>query len=154
MNPVKVEKKNNYFTVVASEKIQKGAAILKLQGAVSSLPDKYSLQIGEEKHLYAFTDNPEDESSAFRFLNHSCSPNSCFDLPRGELIALNDIDPGQEILFHYCTTEYEMSAPFNCLCSSADCLNEIKGFRFLSQTHRENLTFQIAAHLKKINDKP
>lgn len=148
MNPVKVLKKNSYFTVVATKNISQGNPILKLQGAVSSLADKYSLQIGDNKHLFAFTDKPDDESSVFRFLNHSCSPNSYFDLASGTLLALRDIHADEEIVFHYCTTEYEMASPFTCLCGSKKCLGEIKGYKYLSAESKKELDLQIAAHLK------
>lgn len=134
--------------VVATKKILKSEAILKLQGAVSSLPDKYSLQIGENKHLFPLSENPEDESSFFRFLNHSCSPNSYFDMPNGTLIALKDIEENEEVVFHYCTTEYEMSSPFLCLCGAKNCLGEIKGFKFLSEEIKKELEPYLAPHLK------
>ncbi|TAL58839.1 MAG: SET domain-containing protein-lysine N-methyltransferase [Bacteroidetes bacterium] len=148
MGLVKVFKKNNYFTVVATKNISKGESILKLRGAFSSIPDKYSVQIGEKKHLFAFSEKPEDESSSFRFLNHSCSPNSFFDMPKGTLVALKDIMENEEIVFHYCTTEYEMTSPFMCLCGSLNCLNEIKGYKYLSEKNKTELLFQSSPHLK------
>jgi hypothetical protein len=150
MNPLKVLKRGNYFSVVATQNISKGDVILKLQGAVSSLQDKYSLQIDEKKHLFAFSENPEIESSLFKFLNHGCSPNSYFDMPKGTLIALKNIEPNDEIVFHYCTTEYEMSSPFQCHCGSKNCIGEIKGYKYLSTEVKEKLDFQVAPHLKAI----
>lgn len=148
MSPIKVLQKKNYFTVVATQKILKGDTILKLQGTVSSSPDKYSIQIDEKKHLHAFSENPEDAASCFRFLNHSCSPNSYFEMPAGILIALGDIDKNEEVVFHYCTTEYEMKSPFKCLCGFKNCLMEIKGYKYLPAKDKKELYGQLAPHLK------
>ena len=148
MSKVKVLKNDRYFTVVATKNILKGESILKLQGIVSLSPDKYSLQIGEKEHLASFSDNPQDEFSYFRFINHSCSPNSYFDIPDKALIALNDIPENEEVVFHYCTTEYEMASPFQCLCGNTNCLLEIKGFRYLSDEKKKEFFPQLAPHLK------
>lgn len=152
MNPVKVIKKGQYYSVVSTRNISKGEPILKLQGAVSDFADKYSLQIGEKKHLFAFSERPDDETSVFRFLNHSCSPNSYFDMPHGTLLALKDIPANEEIVFHYCTTEYEMASPFQCLCGSKNCLSEIRGYKYLSQENKNELASQLAPHLKIIEN--
>ena len=150
MNKIKVSEKDQYFTVAAAKKILKGEIILKLQGTTSPAPTKYSLQIDSNKHLLAFSNNTKDESSSFRFLNHSCSPNSYFDIPNMSLLALRDIEANDEINYHYCTTEDEMSSPFKCLCGSKDCLQEIKGFKYLSQENKKTLHAQLASHLKNL----
>jgi len=148
MNAAEVIKKNNYFTVVAAKKIPKGDIILKLQGTVSSSPNKYSIQIGAKKHLLPYSDDPQDVHSLFRFLNHSCDPNSYFDLTNNILIALKDISIKEEIVFHYCTTEYEMTSPFKCLCAANNCLSEIKGFKYLTPEVKKQLDAQSAPYLK------
>ena len=150
MNNVKVASKKNYFCVVATKKILKGEIILKLQGITSASPDKYSIQVGEQEHLLAFSEDPQDELSAFRFINHSCAPNSYFDIPNMSLIALKNIDMNEEIVYHYCTTEFEMASPFQCLCGNANCILEIKGFRYLSDEKKKSFFSQLAPHLKKI----
>ena len=149
MNKVKVAKKNDYFCVVATKKILKGDILLKLQGTISASPDKYSIQIGEKEHLFPFSENPADETSAFRFINHSCSPNSYFDIPNRSLIALKDIEVNEELVYHYCTTEFEMASPFKCLCGTTDCLIEIRGFRYLPDKMKKELFPLLARHLKK-----
>jgi hypothetical protein len=71
-------------------------------------------------------------------------------MPKGTLIALQNIESNEEIVFHYCTTEYKMSSPFQCHCRSKDCIGEIKGYKYLSKEVKEKLGFQIAPHLKAI----
>ena len=149
MSKIKVVKQRNYLTVIAIKKIFKGEVILKLEGSISSVHDKYSLQVTKTKHLHPFSDDPLDESSYFRFLNHSCSPNSYFNFPVMTLVALRDIDGFEPVTFHYCTTEYDMSSPFKCLCKSNACYVEIKGFRYLQKERQEELLDTLADHLKK-----
>ena len=152
MNKIKVAINNEYRCVVATQRILKGNPILKLQGTISSLPNKYSIQVGENEHLYPFSENPLDESSNFRFLNHSCAPNSYFDMESKILIALKDIDENEEINFHYCTTEYEMASPFKCLCRTTNCIGEIKGFKYLQDEKKKEFFSQLAPHLKVIEE--
>lgn len=148
MEKVKAVKKNTYFSLVATEIISAGEIILQLKGNISPTPGKYSVQVGTKEHLFPFSEDPKDESSFFRFINHSCSPNSYFHFPDRNLIALSDIGENEEIVFHYCTTEYEMASPFQCLCKSENCLTEIKGFKYLSQEQSKKLLPLVAPHLK------
>ena len=151
MSKIKVARKDHYLTVVATKPLLKGDTILKLQGTISSEPNKYSLQLGEREHLLSFSEDPMDESSFFRFLNHSCSPNSYFDIPNMSLRALKNININEEVVFHYCTTEYEMASPFQCLCGNLNCLHEIKGFKYLTMGNKRELFSQTAPHLKIID---
>ena len=149
MNKVKVIKKNSYFTLVATERISKGEVILKLTGTLSGQPNKYSVQADETKHIFSFSDDPNDPASSFRFINHSCSPNSYFDIPNLTLLALKDIPKNEEVVYHYCTTEYDIAFPFTCFCRSENCLKEIKGFRYLQEKIKNELLPYLAPHLKK-----
>lgn len=149
MNKVKVLKKNSYFTLVATKSISAGEIILILEGIISPTPGKYSVQVGIKEHLFPYSEDPHDESSFFRFINHSCEPNCYFNFPDRNLIAFRDIAANEEITFHYCTTEYEMASPFHCLCENKDCLVEIKGFKYLTPDQAKKLLPQLAPHLKK-----
>ena len=146
---IKVIEKANHHTVYSTKKISKGENIIELEGIPQSFPSKYSLQIAEKKHLVPFSDSSEDERSFWRFLNHSCQPNSYFDLDKMTLIALREIHAGQEITYNYCTTEYDMASPFKCVCGSDVCYGEIKGFRYLPKAKQQELVGTLAPYLKK-----
>ncbi len=148
MKNVAIIKKDNHYTVAATKEIKKGELIFKLQGAISTVADKYSIQLGKDKHLFPLSENPLDDSSTFMFLNHSCSPNSYFNLGEDKLIALKNILVDEEINYHYCTTEYEISKPFTCHCGSNNCLREIKGYKYLSESIKYSLALYTATHLK------
>ena len=146
---IKVIDKSNHRTVYSAKKISKGENIFPIEGIPQSFASKYSIQIDEKKHLVPFSDNLDDEKSFWRFLNHSCSPNSYFNLPQMNLIALREINSGEEITYNYCTTEYDMSSPFKCLCKSSACYGEIKGFRYLPKAKQQQLVGILAPYLKK-----
>ena len=47
------------------------------------------------------------------------------------MVAARDIEKGEELYFVYPATEWQMDAPFICLCGSANCINVVAGARFL-----------------------
>jgi hypothetical protein len=128
-----VKKIDSFFAVYANKPFEKGEAILLLKGILSKTPSKYSIQISPTDHLEPLTDSPNDEFSSWRFLNHSCEPNSYVDVKQMALVAGRNIRAGEEICFNYNTTEYDMAAPFLCNCGSKECFGEIKGFKHLSE---------------------
>lgn len=114
--------------VFASEDILKNSAF-KLGGAVSSRPDRHSLQLGEQRHLHVPADMNETEHPEFfwRYLNHSCQPNGFINTAELTFVALRKISKGEECTFNYLTTEVEMAAPFTCRCGAVTCFGLIQG---------------------------
>ena len=45
-----------------------------------------------------------------------------------KVVAILPIRIGEQIVYNYNTTEYEMAEPFACRCGSAQCGGEIRGF--------------------------
>ncbi len=79
----------------------------------------YSIQIDTSAYL--------DPSPPTRFLNHSCQPNAGVtgDL---RLIAIKDIQPGDEICFDYSTCMLEREWTLACDCNAPKCRGEIADF--------------------------
>lgn len=90
---------------------------------VTSLPTYTSVQMSPELNI---------EELHLASLNHSCDPNIMVDTLRLELRALRDIAAGEELTFFYPSTEWDMAAPFACLCGSSECLRLVAGARYLS----------------------
>jgi len=128
---VRVRSKNKGFGLCATKNILKNDIILFLEGIVTDLPSKYSIEIALGRHLHPFSTLPVDERCCWRFLNHSCEPNSRIDQENRSLIALTTIRKGEEIYFDYHSTEYDLAAPFACCCGSENCCKEIKGYKYL-----------------------
>jgi len=57
----------------------------------------------------------------FRFINHSCAPNTFFRCTpeRAEVYALRDIRPGEELTVDYGESQHEGKLP--CRCGAARC---------------------------------
>lgn len=92
---------------------------------VLNAPNYLTVQTGDDKHIML---QPE----FLQYINHSCSPNVFFDTNVMQLVALKEIQPGDEMLFFYPSTEWDMSQPFDCFCGTPQCLHTIKGAAYLS----------------------
>ncbi len=141
---------NGAYSVIATEEIAKGELIFLLQGRVIDSPSRHTVQIGKARHLEPPSSNPQDPSSYFRFLNHSCSPNCYINFDDLSIRALKTIRVGEHVTFDYNTTEFDMACPFKCECNSASCYGEIRGFKYLSVTQQLRLTPQLAPHLQSL----
>ena len=70
-----------------------------------------------ERHALDATDSPR----GFRFINHSCDPNTftrC-TADRAEFYALRDIEPGEELTVDYGESQHDGKLP--CRCGTARC---------------------------------
>jgi hypothetical protein len=130
---VKVVSENKYATVIAEQNIPADEIVLKIEGIIKSLPNKYTIQVGTNKHIESCSSDHADIRSTWRFINHSCKPNCSVDISGMNVIALRNIQTGEEITFDYNTTESEIVAPFLCNCGSQNCIGEIKGFNYLKK---------------------
>lgn len=76
---------------------------------------------------YINTESITDECALF---NHSCEPNCDHDSSKSEwaLIARRDINPGEELTYHYgCfETEDSLMAGINCNCGTVSCRGVLK----------------------------
>lgn len=49
-----------------------------------------------------------------------------------DFVALRDLNVGDELLWDYETSEYELSSPFECHCGSAQCGHYVRGYKWHS----------------------
>jgi hypothetical protein len=132
----------------ASAPFAAGDTILVLEGLLSSIPSRYSVQVGPSLHVVPAPGIPEDSvRAAWRFLNHSCRPNAAFDGP--VLVALEPIAVGGEITFDYNTTEATMAEPFACRCGHCDG-RLISGFLHLAAAERTRIRAWTTQHLDRL----
>ena len=100
---------------------------------VFQTPNYLTLQVADEQHISL-------SPACLQFTNHSCEPNVFFDTTNMKMIALRDIQPGEEFRFFYPSTEWKMARPFSCNCQAKNCLGTIGGasqlFKALIQQHR------------------
>jgi len=98
---IKHSKYINGKGVFATQQYQKNSVVYTLTGEITSYPTRESIHIGDNKHIY-------DEYGIF--MNHSFTPNVYID--NTSVIALKDIEIGDEIVFNYNDTEINMASPF------------------------------------------
>lgn len=84
-----------------------------------------TVQTGDDTHITLMPD-------FLQYINHSCRPNVFFDTTAMQLVALTEIQPGDELMFFYPSTEWSMTQPFDCFCSTTQCLHRIQGASYLS----------------------
>lgn len=74
-----------------------------------------------EGHALDATDSPR----GFRFINHSCAPNTFMRCTpaRAEFYALRDIAPGEELTVDYGHSHHDGRLP--CRCGAASCRGAI-----------------------------
>lgn len=137
--------------LVATEPHPTGSSILELEGALADGPSRWSIQIGLDLHLQPLPGiEGDDPRCPWRFLNHACRPNAFFQGHR--LIAARSIAAGEEITFHYATTEWAMAEPFRCRC--LECVDtggrRIAGYRDLEEAERERLHPFATEHVRTL----
>lgn len=135
---LEIREKDGFKGVFAKADIEINSFV-KLEGVVSGHPTKYSIQLDENTHLNMPTDEGMIDSPDFfwRYLNHSCQPNGYINTVELAFRPLRKISKGEQCTFNYLTTEYEMAAPFDCLCGAAKCFGFIRGYKHLSREGRE-----------------
>jgi hypothetical protein len=110
-----------------SKKIIAGDIVSKFSAKIiSTKPTYLTVQIGIDEHI---TLQPE----FLQYINHSCDPNVFFDTTNYELIALKNIEVGEEFTFFYPSSEWNMTQGFVCTCHSKNCLHNIRGAAHVSK---------------------
>jgi len=111
------EKYPLFKTLKAAKSFSPGEVLIDLVDAKEvSEPDYMSIDLGN-KHVY---------HPIARYVNHSCEPNAYVDAQQQKLIAKSCIDKNDEVTFNYLSSERQITAPFDCLCASSQCVGRIK----------------------------
>ena len=122
--------------VFAAVAIASGTEILNYVGPplryAQTTPQTLALQIGPDLYI-GESGQPDD------FVNHSCDPNAGLRIDGSDvcLIAIRDIEPGEQITFDYSTTMDEDDFEFDCLCGSPRCRGRIRDFKHLPTADKQ-----------------
>lgn len=106
-----------------------------------SQPTMYSLQVSKDTHI-------ELDPEVLRYANHSCAPSVFFDTAAGKVVALTDLQAGDEVTFFYPSTEVKMAEPFPCGCGSSCCLGTISGAAQLDKARLQG--YKLNKHIADI----
>jgi hypothetical protein len=107
--------------------------------AILPHPNRYSFQTGVHTHILPDPD-------FLRFMNHSCVPNVFVNTKEMCVLAVNVIEPGDEIVCFYPSTEWLMKEPFLCCCGSPQCLGRIQGAAYIADGILSK--YHVADHIK------
>ena len=152
---ITIRTENKTRSLVARQDFKQGEVIYQIPSEkVFDKPNRFTVQMDRELHT---------EVGKLSALNHSCDPNTILDMENMLVVASRDIQAGDELSFFYPSTEWEMAAPFICLCGAPNCIHVVAGARFLPlstlETHYLNkhiremmieLLNSTKAHLKKL----
>jgi len=121
------EVEKGYKSLRAGVEIGEGG-VVSVFGARRVLKDagRYTVQLGEGRHIELAPDY-------LQYTNHSCEPNVVFDTAGMRIVALRDIERGEEICFFYPSTEWDMDEGFVCQCGCEGCVGEVRGAAYLSE---------------------
>ena len=136
--------------VFAISKIKKGETICFMQGDLMDI-DEMIARVDNDTVRGSDPFGVDDEEylaldKLYRSINHSCDPNG-FIRGKNELVALNDINPGDEIYFDYSTTMNDNKEKIEdsggilwtmkCKCRSKNCRKVVDQFKTLSKERQE-----------------
>lgn len=123
MESLAIKTENKFRTLISKRAYKKGQVICSIPSEdVRDKPNRFTVQIARDRHTHV---------GKLAALNHSCDPNVILDTENMEMVACRDIEKGEELYFFYPSTEWEMNAPFICLCGSSNCIHVVAGARFL-----------------------
>jgi hypothetical protein len=123
METLTIKTENKFRSLITKHAYKKGEVICEIPTEkIEDQPNRYTVQIDQGKHTNV---------GKLAALNHSCDPNVILDTANLLVYACKDIEIGEELSFFYPATEWEMDAPFICLCGSASCIHVVAGARFL-----------------------
>ena len=141
----------------AQERILKGEAVVDFSRAGGEILSEeaaaayfargndYSIQIADDK-FFVLTDTSTLAEEDFS--NHSCDPNCGF---RGALlvVAMHDIEKGEDLTFDYAMVESSSFYGLNCHCGSKLCRGVVRGSDWLDPVLQKRYKGYFAEYLEK-----
>jgi len=123
MDTLTIKTENKFRSLITKQAYKKGEVICEIPTEkVVDKPNRFTVQVDRDKHTHV---------GKLAALNHSCDPNVILDTDNLLVFARKDIEKGEELSFFYPATEWEMDAPFICLCGASSCIHVVAGARFL-----------------------
>jgi len=130
MDSLTIRTENKFRSLITKQAYKKGQVICEIPSDnVINKASRFTVQIGRNEHT---------DVGKLAALNHSCDPNVILDTENMVVVARYDISKNDELSFFYPSTEWEMAAPFICLCGASNCIHVVAGARFLPLSTLEN----------------
>eukprot|EP00965_Chrysotila_dentata_P218451 6190583-Pleurochrysis_carterae.AAC.3 len=150
---VSVDQTPHGRAVIATRPFTTGDAVLHLEGVILTSPSRYTLQVGCTEHLAPTPGNPDPP---WVCMNHSFTPTVHLQLRssvgggvHAVAVAIADIAEGDEIVFDYTFTEWELAEPFQCVHTG----RVVEGFKALSLDERKERLHLAFPHIRQMHEK-
>lgn len=152
----------------ASEQIKKNEKLIVQSGQCVHVSDidrsemepywYYGFQIESDVYLYPLNFSGEAHVDGIFKINHSCEPNAGF-VGQITLVAMRDIEVGEEITYDYAMTDVETSleaqwSPETCACGSKNCRLQITGDDWKIPELQEKYAGFFSTHVTKAISTP
>lgn len=148
----KIDSKIHGWGVMAIEKISKGETIGVLGGIIIPSTEiktywkemgHVGIQMSDDFFIVPSNKRELDEKGVF---NHSCDPN-CGIKSSIKLVAIKDIEKGEEIVFDYAMNE-SLNEEFKCNCKSINCRKIIRPTDWKIQELQEKYKDYFSEYIK------
>lgn len=124
--PYRVGRSRTGLGLFATRGIRKGDNIIRYVGPL--LDEKKCATIKKNKYLFGLDDRWIIDGSArentARYINHACEPNATADVDRRQrkvmIRAIRNIEPGEEITFHYGSGYFHTYLGPSCKCDACE----------------------------------
>ncbi|CAE7622774.1 unnamed protein product [Symbiodinium sp. CCMP2456] len=141
--------------LIATDRITRFEVVFKIDlttvGRLSAKSSMHSVQVGEKEHVDLLK-VPDEKGGQARYLSHLNDPNLSATITDClTFSAVREIRPGEELGFHYCTTEWTMKSPFVCAHDGG----RVQGYAHLDQAARLKLQRGglLCAHVQRLAEK-
>lgn len=112
----------------------------------------HAFQVERELYIVPF-EIAEDYLDAIFKVNHSCEP-SCGLRGEVSLIAMKDLNPGDEITFDYAMCDVDVEGEhweaMDCNCGSKSCRKKITGFDWKNPVLQEKYKGYFSPYVQKL----
>src|SRR5258706_445498 len=119
--------------IFANKRFEKNQILFMVGGKVKS--DSYGPNYRIGARWFGIDDKTwlaTSRNSYAYYLNHSCNPNSGIR-NKVEIVALRDIEKGEEITLDYSITEADPYWKMKCKCGNRNCRKIIRSIQFLPE---------------------
>jgi hypothetical protein len=103
---------------------------------------RHALQVGKGLFLQGSADEEGE------WVNHSCDPNLGFE-GQITLVAMRDIQEGEEVCFDYAMTDMNDADEFDCACGGEHCRGRVTGNDWRLTELQERYKGYFAAHVQR-----
>jgi len=142
--------------VFAKEKINKDELICHAEGRILTLKEAEPLSDFESNHCFDIDSGhvlcPKDFSNLELdwHLNHSCEPNVGVGKDPVEVVAMRDIEPGEELTLDYAMFEEDNDPNWRmpCLCGALNCRKFVTGDDWKGPELQERYKGYFAKHIQ------